>query len=303
MYLKQTIVGSFSTRNNNKRTGKIGFLELTRMIAARWANVDDETRKYCKMMGAMELVKYKEDMESYNLYTEQLAGIGQIPEDMKERMLKKKRAQEKKEANKLAKDGNSASVSVGGAKKKQKRGGATAAKPAIMADSIGSNALAPMPSLPPPLPRASPLPIKLEFQDQTIVPSSNLDVDMEHFITSLVRSPGKPTSSKVITPERSPKKRRLFRDRPSAPSRTSSSASSAINEMIVPLKSGGTVDDHDHLDGIRMNFSGIDEAEIAREFAPAAVGGSSGAAAPPPAAAKTAEPSFDYWDALVESPL
>ncbi|KAL7523486.1 hypothetical protein ACHAXR_000202, partial [Thalassiosira sp. AJA248-18] len=83
-------------RKHRKSHGKIGFLELTRMIASRWASVDTETRKYCKMMAAMELVKYKEDMESYNGYKDRLSAIGQIPEDMKERMLKKQRAVEKK---------------------------------------------------------------------------------------------------------------------------------------------------------------------------------------------------------------
>ena len=89
-------------RKHRKSHGKIGFLELTRMIAARWATVDDETRKYCKMMAAMELVKYKEDMESYNTYKEQLSKMGEIPEDMKERMLKKQRATEKKGASAAA---------------------------------------------------------------------------------------------------------------------------------------------------------------------------------------------------------
>lgn len=85
-----------SKRKHRKSHGKIGFLELTRMIAARWAKVDDETKKYCKMMAAMELVKYKEDMESYNAYKERLSAIGEIPEDMKERELKKKIAIERK---------------------------------------------------------------------------------------------------------------------------------------------------------------------------------------------------------------
>ena len=44
------------------------------------------------MMAAMELVKYKEDMERYNQYKDRLSAIGEIPEDTKERMLKKQRA-------------------------------------------------------------------------------------------------------------------------------------------------------------------------------------------------------------------
>jgi recombinational DNA repair ATPase RecF len=66
------------------------------MIAARWAKVDDETKKYCKMMAAAELVKYKKELECYNQYKKRLSTIGEIPEDMKERMIKKQRKKEKK---------------------------------------------------------------------------------------------------------------------------------------------------------------------------------------------------------------
>ena len=83
-------------RKHCKSHGKIGFIELTRMIAARWAKVDDETKKYCKMMAAAELVKYKEELECYNQYKKRLSTIGEIPEDMKERMIKKQRKKEKK---------------------------------------------------------------------------------------------------------------------------------------------------------------------------------------------------------------
>jgi len=87
-----------SKRKHRKSHGKIGFLELTRMIAARWANVDEETRKYCKMMAAMELVKYKEDLDSYKAYRERLGAFGQIPEDMKQMEAKKMVAAERKRA-------------------------------------------------------------------------------------------------------------------------------------------------------------------------------------------------------------
>jgi hypothetical protein len=85
-----------SKRKHSKSHGKIGFIELTRMIAARWAKVDDETKKYCKMMAAAELVKYKKELECYNQYKKRLSTIGEIPEDMKERMIKKQRKKEKK---------------------------------------------------------------------------------------------------------------------------------------------------------------------------------------------------------------
>ncbi|KAL9181425.1 hypothetical protein ACHAXT_010230 [Thalassiosira profunda] len=219
-------------RKHRKSHGKIGFLELTRMIAARWAKVDGETRKYCRMMAAMELVKYKEDMEKYNLYKERLARVGEVPEDAKERLRKKRRAAEKKGASKTAKSAARAT---------------RAAKRAVKPDVVRSVA---MPTLPKPAgPRLEPL---AHDSPQEAAGGAALDNDMERFITSMIRRPPRPRAS-------------------------------APGEMTVPLK-----DEGDQLDGIQMAFSGIDEDEIAREFAGPVVH----RAAP--------APSFDYWDALVE---
>ena len=265
-----------SKRKHRKSHGKIGFLELTRLIASRWGKVDDETRKYCKMMAAMELVKYKEDMESYNLYKEHLSAIGEIPEDMKERMAKKKRAQEKRMAGKKA--GGATTVSSG-------RKGSAAP---IVADTVSSNPFAmttrsatitTMPKLEP-IAHNSP-------HDNT----GNIDNDMEQFISSLVHSPAKP-KAKVITPERKPKKCQVFRAKASLKA-GSAAASAAGNEFHIPLKDHGD----DHLDGIKMAFSGIDENEIEREFSLSHRGQVSSPKA------TTGLKSFDYWDVLVESPV
>ena len=283
-------------RKHRKSHGKIGFLELTRMIAARWAKVDDETRKYCKMMAAMELVKYKEDMESYNLYKERLSAMGQIPQDMKERIRKKKMQSKKKKADTMAKNHIVASNTT---RAKKKSGGPARASrhsappplpPAILrADPVNSSVMT-TPAAPPmlPLPKLEPTVIyqPLAHNSPPIQQQgSNLDNDMEQFISSLVRSPNRPTSAKAITPDRSAsptKKRRLFRDR------SAGSTTAAALESIVPLK--GSVSGVD-LDGIKMTFSGIDENEIAREFSEsvhrAAVG-----------PAKAPGRSFDYWDAF-----
>ena len=294
-------------RKHRKSHGKIGFLELTRMIASRWSKVDDETRKYCKMMAAMELVKYKEDMESYNLYKDQLSAIGQIPHDMKERIMKKKIAQQKKEANAKAKKGGVVrSSQPAAATKKRSRDTTTrrARSTTIKADPVGSSNVKTARAMPPILPNQfepTPLSRASPIQRQ----GSTLDTDMEQFITSLVRSPNRPTTAKTITPDRSSlptKRRRLFRDK----STGSASASAAgFEEMIVPLKTNG--DDDDHLDGIKMTFSGIDENEIAREFSQhvhreTPVMGThttTAAAAPMGRAPSARDPSFDYWDALV----
>ena len=262
-------------RKHRKSHGKIGFLELTRMIASRWAQVDDETRKYCKMMAAMELVKYKEDMECYNLYKERLSAMGEIPEDMKERMLKKQRQAEKKEAIR-AKE-------IDGAPR------------VIKADTVGSTTLA-----------ARNAAIKLEplAHDSPIQKSySTLDNDMERFISSLVDSPNRPAAAKVITPDRCSKRRNLFRDRPAIVSSTTTAALSTVyDDILVPLRDGN---DDDNLDGIKMTFSGIDENEMAKEFSDhvrhgAPTGPMRVMATTSSAAQRAYEPSFDYWDELVE---
>ena len=321
-------------RKHRKTHGKIGFLELTRMIAARWATVDDETRKYCKMMAAMELVKYKEDMDSYNMYKEQLSKVGEIPEDMKERMIKKQRVAEKKDAG----------AATAAARGREKSGATPTstptAPPVITADIIQSS--------------REVIAIEPLTYDALQRVASNFD-DMEQFISSLVSSPKvlsasrksttttvTATKSKVITPERSPKKRRLFRDKPTTAAAKSSKTTTAavarsntetkfVEEMLVPLKGSANDDDDDHLDGIKMLFSGIDENEIALEFSDHVHPPRSYyAAVPPPppppphhaatmfpsagtstsarmmtltsesAIRDTKEISFDYWDALVE---
>jgi len=290
-------------RKHRKSHGKIGFLELTRMIAARWAKVDDETRKYCKMMAAMELVKYKEDMESYNKYKDQLSAIGQIPEDMKERMIKKKISQQKKVASNRAK-GKKDTPGVTN-KKKRNATGPPPLPPIMQADHVGSSmtmmtrgssASVAMPSL---------APIKLEQPLIHTAPlmhngASNLDNDMEQFISTLVQSPNRPTTSKtIITPDRSSprikKRRMLFRDKSTGS--TTAAALANIDEMTVPLKGDGTSDDH----LIPLTFSGIDENEIAREFSDHVHRPRQGhiTGSPVGTSMKKMEPSFDYWDALV----
>eukprot|EP00804_Cyclotella_cryptica_P006640 CCRYP_008600-RA/>CCRYP_008600-RA protein AED:0.02 eAED:0.02 QI:750/1/1/1/0/0/2/213/616 len=156
-----------SKRKHRKTHGKIGFLELTRMIAARWANVDDETRKYCKMMAAMELVKYKEDVESYNLYKARLEKMGEVPEDVKEKE-RKKRAKDKKAKEK------SDALLVESAGAMTAGGGADAGGKArnVKADSVRSDeALSSLSSS------------SKQFRDES---QDNVDNDMEQFITSLV---------------------------------------------------------------------------------------------------------------------
>lgn len=296
------------------------------MIAARWAEVDDETRKYCKMMAAMELVKYKEDVESYNAYKARLEEVGEVPEDEKE-----------KERKKMAK---SKRMTKGAA------GGTTRAATTAVADK-----------------RQIVDPVK-SGDDNRPFKKDDVDNDMEDFITSLdeerttrkkrVSSPPPlPSSadnqapwnhflpgprrqhrhvmppmtvqSKVITPERSSKRRRCLPTRYSPGGR--------YNDP--PAMPSGPVSPEDEL--IHMTFSGIDEDAIAREFyypshmnhnnnTGVSPGMASGVSASPNAMSPAAFPrdggdgeahptnaatealygppvqSFDYWDALMDPP-
>ena len=332
-----------SKRKHSKTHGKIGFLELTRMIAARWSKVDDETRKYCKMMAAMELVKYKEDMESYNTYKARLEKMGEVPEDMKERERKKKAKDMKKE--KLE---TSVVSTVGGnaTKANGKTAGGAARSRKIDADAVESNNQQ--------IARAGNN--QANYQD-------NVDNDLEEYITSLVDEdlcssrkrvssppplpsteapwnhfmpgprqdiraqmthmcPTAAASSKVITPERSSKRRKL----PVHRDNNGRDAQSTHTEAVPVASNGGPVSpDEDEL--IHMTFSGIDEAEIAREFyfpshanlgvSPGATSvsstrvatlpGKNDAAAHPTNSTTDAlcnppVQSFDYWDALIDHP-
>lgn len=320
-----------SKRKHRKTHGKIGFLELTRMIAARWAKVDDETRKYCKMMAAMELVKYKEDVESYNAYKARLEKVGEVPEDVKEKE-RKRRAKDMRKEKAAAKACESAAASGVAS------GTRSAGKRRVGADEVKSSTTRPQP-----------------------VKKDNVDNDIEQFITSLVHDesssgmkrvasppPLPPTEapwnhfmpgprqqryemmlpppmavaqSKVITPERSSKRRRLPVHRAS------------LNEPPAMPGNGPVSPDDEEL--IHMTFSGIDEDAIAREFyfpshatasgvSPGMASGisaSPNAAMSPTAAAMlpqegdaAAHPtnsttealygppvqSFDYWDALMD---
>ena len=324
-----------SKRKHRKTHGKIGFLELTRMIAARWAKVDDETRKYCKMMAAMELVKYKEDVESYNTYKAQLEKLGQVPEDVKEKERKKKakdRRREKAASVSAAKAMANASVSRYGSRTK-----APAAKqpPKEQHETkdeaeydmeqyitsldheeakVGKKRVASSPRLPSLASNEAPwnhfMPGPRE-QRRSFMPPMLLPPMM-----STATAVTSTSSTKVDTPERSSKRRRLPVHRHSPGNGHSRLLSRPTNNGDV-VSSGPISPNDDEL--IHMTFSGIDEAEIAREFyfpsdalgtsspraAVASLPGGDDAAAHP--TSHTTEAlygppvgSFDYWDAIMD---
>ena len=317
-----------SKRKHRKTHGKIGFLELTRMIAARWAKVDDETRKYCKMMAAMELVKYKEDVESYNTYKAQLEKLGQVPEDVKERERKKKAKDRRKE--------KAISVSAAKTKKNVSVSKAPVAKQPpkekhVTKDEVDNDmeqyitslvhedaqvgkkraASSPLPLLP-----SNEAPWNHFMPGSREQSRSFMPTMLPPRIMSTMTTVTSTSSTKVITPERSSKRRRLPVHRHSPGSSHSRLITHPANNGAV-VSSGPISPNDDEL--IHMTFSGIDEAEIAREFylpsdamctsspraAVASFPGRDDAAAHP--TSHTTEAlygppvgSFDYWDAIMD---
>ncbi|KAL7460946.1 hypothetical protein ACHAXS_001381 [Conticribra weissflogii] len=316
-----------SKRKHRKSHGKIGFLELTRMIAARWANVDDETKKYCKMMAAMELVKYKEDMEAYNQYKEELSAIGKVPEDAKNEENKKKKSAMKKNTKQQSnEDDNIEKVAVPiitkskktADKKKDEETLADNASP-IQADHVGSLVISP----------SKVEPITHDADEKSFLLGNKLDNDMEKFITALVAdeqddearkgapqsihysnyehhhdlwanfeppkkltgvSPPRTHRSISVTPERRGHRRAVSSNEHSVETMTNTKSpmSDAANEVIHPQDSSDTGPP-------MMRFEGIDENEIAREF----YGHDQAVDANHSATGQSFDPFVDYWDELV----
>jgi hypothetical protein len=334
-----------SKRKHRKTHGKIGFLELTRMIAARWGEVDDETRKYCKMMAAMELVKYKEDVESYNAYKARLEKMGEVPEDVKEKE-RKKRAKDKRKGKLSAAAGGNKLKEEDVKSERKPSSKPSSQEPRHGVDNDMEQFITSLvnndtqerkrPYSPPPIPGI--------YREDSILHHPHYDAPWNAFVPGpreerrmlppppVMRHGPTVASSKVITPERSAKRRRLPVHRsahPPAPRALPNSHSST--EAAAIANAGPVSPDEDEL--IRMTFSGIDEAEIAREFYmypshPGASSPGNAAAAPAAAAAspqgaslpgvhdaehhptnQTTEAlygppiqSFDYWDALMDPP-
>ena len=58
-------------RKHRKQHGKIGFLELSRMIASRWAKLDEtnpEVKSFVQKIADQELAEYRREMKVYNSY-------------------------------------------------------------------------------------------------------------------------------------------------------------------------------------------------------------------------------------------
>jgi hypothetical protein len=58
-------------RRHRKGHGKVGFLELSRMIASRWAKLDEtnpEVKSFVQKIADQELAEYRREMKAYNRY-------------------------------------------------------------------------------------------------------------------------------------------------------------------------------------------------------------------------------------------
>jgi hypothetical protein len=67
--------GKKQKRKHRKSHGKVGFLELSRMISSRWANLeatDPNVKKFVQRIAKQELAEYLEDMKEYKEITKGL---------------------------------------------------------------------------------------------------------------------------------------------------------------------------------------------------------------------------------------
>lgn len=58
-------------RKHRKQHGKVGFLELSRMIASRWSKLDEtnpEVKSFVQKIADQELAEYRREMKVYNRY-------------------------------------------------------------------------------------------------------------------------------------------------------------------------------------------------------------------------------------------
>ncbi|EJK71332.1 hypothetical protein THAOC_07248, partial [Thalassiosira oceanica] len=192
----------------------------------RWGEVDDETRQYCKMMADMELVKYKEDMESYNVYKGRLEAIGEIPQDMKDRLAKKKRAADRKQGG--AAGGGRASSSASPPSgppplpKPTRKSARRAA--AVRADRVISRFVAPKISVPPS--RRAAEPIAAEAVQSS--PGAGREAsDMEAFISSIVNDGGTGAAAAVAQTAG-----------PASSPAATTSAAAAAGRLVTPDRQG-----------------------------------------------------------------
>jgi len=70
--------GKRKKRKHRKQHGKIGFLELSRVISARWAEldvVDPETKAFVQKIAQMEIDEYYRDMKRYKEFTKDMLPV------------------------------------------------------------------------------------------------------------------------------------------------------------------------------------------------------------------------------------
>ena len=71
--------GKRKKRKHRKQHGKIGFLELSRVISARWAEldvIDPETKAFVQRIAQAEINEYYRDMKRYKELTKDMSPIG-----------------------------------------------------------------------------------------------------------------------------------------------------------------------------------------------------------------------------------
>jgi hypothetical protein len=77
-------------RKHRKQHGKIGFLELSRMISSRWAKLDEthpDIKRFAQKIADQELAEYRRDMAAYKRYIKDNGLITPVPTNTKRKDL------------------------------------------------------------------------------------------------------------------------------------------------------------------------------------------------------------------------
>lgn len=95
--------GYKAKRKHRKTEGSVGFIEMTRMISARWSVVDEEIRKYCQKLADGELQEYRVEMQKYKTLIDQAQREAKLAAKFKSDLEKERKKSTSKSTGKKTK--------------------------------------------------------------------------------------------------------------------------------------------------------------------------------------------------------
>jgi len=95
--------GYKSKRKHRKTEGSVGFIEMTRMISARWSVVDEEIRKYCQKLADGELRDYRLETQKYKTLIDQAQREAKLAAKFKSDLEKERKKSTSKSTGKKTK--------------------------------------------------------------------------------------------------------------------------------------------------------------------------------------------------------